>query len=95
MRIAAPLLPLALAACATAVYHPEKSEEEMRADIDRCSAEAKAVWQPDPLVTYENAHRCLEALGYRRDRPGLGAGVRQSVDRGRAPAAAPCRVPCS
>jgi hypothetical protein len=99
MRLAPALLPLALAACTTAVYHPEKSETEMRADIDRCSTQAKAEWQLDPLITLDNAYRCLDALGYRRDRPGLGTGVQEAVAR--TPAATPppaagkaCRVPC-
>lgn len=95
MKIVPALLPFALAACATAVHHPDKSEAEMQADIDRCSAEAKAIFSIDPLLTLDRAYRCLDALGYRRDRPGLSAGVGEALARPEGETAPQgCRVPC-
>jgi hypothetical protein len=95
MKTVPAILPFALAACATAVHHPDKSEAEMHADIERCSAEAKAIFSIDPLLTLDRAYRCLDALGYKRDRPGLGTGMRDALARPE-PVTPPqsCRVPC-
>lgn len=65
------LLALPLCACVTKLSHPTKTAAEMRADIDGCVDQAVA-GRPakgialDPLGELDDAHDCLEKLGYRK-----------------------------
>lgn len=92
-------LPLALlvplAACTASVYHPTKSREEMRADVNGCTDEANRRYWMDPVAALYNAYDCLEARGYRRDNRDFAARVERALgeDR-RRPIGSPCRVPC-
>jgi hypothetical protein len=86
-----------LAACATQVTHPTKSEPEMRADIKTCTDWANHKYWMDPIAALYNAYDCLEAKGYKRERAGLAGQVEQAM--GEKPPqpkepAQPCRVPC-
>ena len=92
-----PLLPL-LAGCATEVYHPTKSEAEMKVDIDGCTTWANRNYWMDPIAALLNAYDCLEAKGYARGRSGLETKVQKAVNDDRvknAKPVLPCRVPCT
>ena len=78
-----------LGACATKVYHPTKSDAEMRADVDVCSDDANRRYWMDPVAAMLNAKDCLKAKGYSKNRPGLTAQVETRVREGQ-----PCAVPC-
>ena len=93
-----PLLAL-LPACAAKVYHPTKSEPEMRADIKLCTDEANHKYWMDPIAALYNAYDCLEAKGYRRDHEDLAGKVEQALGeaeqaRQPRPPNQPCQVPC-
>ena len=69
MRRSALLLLLPLCACVTKLSHPNKTEAEMRVDIDRCVDQAVADRPAggialDPLGELDDAYDCLEKLGY-------------------------------
>ena len=90
-----PLLALACA-CATEVIHPEKTEQEMQADIKLCTDEANRRFWLDRIAALHSAYGCLEAKGYRRQQPGFRPRVETSLGGGAKPAtpAQPCKVPC-
>ncbi len=86
-----------LLGCATAVYHPQKTEAEMQADVDLCTSAANKKFWMDPVAALLNAYDCLEAKGYSRKNKGLAQQVEKSVGETKtAPKgpALPCRVPC-
>ena len=81
----------------TKVYHPTKTEAEMRADVRACSDKANRDYWMDPLAALYHAYDCLEARGYQRRQTALQAEVEKAL--GEAPArpkgpAQPCKVPC-
>ena len=88
-------------ACTTQVYHPAKTEPEMRADIKLCSDEAHRKHWLDSVAALYHAYDCLDAKGYTRAQAIAGSKTAPV----RAPAPAPavvktapveaCRVPCS
>jgi hypothetical protein len=86
-----------LAGCATAVYHPRKSEAEMQADVNLCTTAANKKYWMDPLAALLNAYDCLEAKGYSRKNADLTRRVEQSSgeirNKPQGPAQA-CPVPC-
>ena len=93
-----PLLAL-LTACAAKVYHPTKSEPEMRADIKLCTDQANHKYWMDPIAALYNAYDCLEAKGYRRGQKDLAGQVEQALGEGQRarqpkPPNQPCAVPC-
>ena len=92
------LVPLSfLTGCATAVYHPKKTESEMRADVDLCTSAANKKYWMDPVAALLNAYDCLEAKGYSRKNKSFALQVEKSAGETRSGAkgpALPCRVPC-
>lgn len=89
---------LLLPSCATEVYHPTKSEAEMKVDIDGCTSWANRKYWMDPLAALLNAYDCLEAKGYARGRSGLDTKVQKAVNEDRVKndkPVLPCRVPCT
>jgi len=97
MKLAILLAPLLLVACATRVTHPERSTEQMRADVERCSDQANRRYWMDPVAALYNAYDCLDALGYQRNRTGFEAFVEEQLAGRRRPAPAGpayCQVPC-
>lgn len=61
------LLPLPLlAACATQVWHPTRTQAEQRRDIAICTEHAKLSEALEPITTLDIAYQCLEQKGYRR-----------------------------
>ena len=92
-----PILAL-LAGCATEVYHPGKTQLEMKADVDLCSDEASRKHWLDPLLALYEAYDCLEAKGYSRTENPLARQVQKAAAEPRKPKRAepvqPCRVPC-
>jgi hypothetical protein len=115
MRRSALLLLLPLCACVTKLSHPTKTEAEMRADIDRCVEQAVADRPAkglalDPLGELDDAHDCLEKLGYSKGQtqqatvaahkaltvPASRNAAGQAPMRTPVPKASaqPCRVPC-
>ena len=48
-----------LTGCATAVYHPQKSESEMQADVNLCTSAANSRYWMDPIAARLNAYDCL------------------------------------
>jgi hypothetical protein len=96
-RKLAPFLLLSLSACATAVYHPQKSEAEMQADVSLCTTAANDKYWMDPIAALLNAYDCLEAKGYSRKNKAFARQVEKSAGETRNGAggpALPCRVPC-
>ncbi len=97
MKYALFLMLAPLAACATAVYHPTKTEAEMRADVNLCTDTANDKYWFDALAALREAHGCLEAKGYSRANTRLSADVQKaSRERQQKPSqpVLPCRVPC-
>ena len=96
IRMLAPASLLLLCACTASVYHPTKSEEEMRADVASCTDAANRRYWMDPVAALYNAYDCLEARGYQRDQGDLAARVERAF--GEEPrqrrSDVPCRVPC-
>jgi hypothetical protein len=93
----ATLLPMGLLiGCATAVYHPQKTEVEMQADVSLCTSAANKKYWMDPIAALLNAYDCLDAKGYSRKNKDFAQQVRGAMDNKpevREPAQ-PCRVPC-
>jgi hypothetical protein len=92
-----PLLLGLLAGCATAVYHPQKTEAEMQADVNLCTTAANDKYWMDPIAALLNAYDCLEAKGYSRKNKDFARQVEKSAgETRRAPPGPglPCRVPC-
>ena len=92
-----PLLALLLGGCATEVWHPTKSDAEMRADIDQCTDAANDKYWMDPIAALLNAQDCLEAKGYRKGKSGLAEEVERTVHEDRVKKkqpTQPCAVPC-
>ena len=93
------LIPLLLLqGCATEVYHPTKSETEMKVDIDGCTSWANRKYWMDPIAALLNAYDCLEAKGYQRGRSGLETKVQKAVNADRVKndkPVLPCKVPCT
>ena len=92
------LAPLLLApGCATKVYNPAKTAEQQVADIQYCSDQANRRFWMDSIAALYNAYDCLEAKGYTREQPGMGAELERALG-GTAPrqpaASKPCAVPC-
>lgn len=87
-----------LPGCATAVYHPEKTEAEMQADVELCTTEANDRYRWDAVTALVDAFDCLEAKGYSRtnkqvaERVDSAASGRRS-DKPQGPVE-PCRIPC-
>lgn len=101
LRMLVPPALLLLAGCAADVYHPTKSDAEMRADVGACTDEANRRYWMDPVAALYNAYDCLEAMGYQRNRRDFAAKVERAL--GEAPrrreeerrrSEAPCKVPC-
>jgi hypothetical protein len=94
----ASLLPLSLlTGCATAVYHPQKTELEMQADVNLCTTAANNKFWMDPIAALLNAYDCLEAKGYSRKNKDFARQVEKSAratKSGSPGPALPCRVPC-
>ena len=92
-----PILVL-LSGCATTVYHPEKTQLEIKADVDFCSTHANRKYWMDALAALYEAYDCLEAKGYSRTANALGPQVQNAARDPRQPTRAepvqPCRVPC-
>ncbi len=92
---------LAVQACAASVYHPTKSEAEMKADVGVCTRSANRRYWMDPVAALYNAYDCLEAKGYSRNERDFAARVERALgERPDPPAKAPerrrlpCQVPC-
>jgi hypothetical protein len=86
-----------LIGCATAVYHPQKTEGEMQADVNLCTAAANQKYWMDPIAALLNAYDCLEAKGYSRKNKDFARQVEKSArktKRGSPSPVLPCRVPC-
>jgi hypothetical protein len=86
-----------LTACATAVYHPQKSESEMQADVNLCTSAANKKYWMDPIAALLNAYDCLEAKGYSRKNEEFARRVERSAGEtrnGNSGPVLPCRVPC-
>ena len=84
-------------ACTTQVYHPGKSNSEMRADIDLCSNEANRKYWMDSIAALYHAYDCLEAKGYKRIEATSAPRVQRAVATSRQRMLGPgevCRVPC-
>lgn len=97
MKYALLLLFALLTACAAKVYHPTKSEPEMRTDVKYCTQKANHKYWMDPIAALYHAYDCLEAMGYRRDNKDMAGQVEQALGEGRKQPkrpALPCRVPC-
>jgi hypothetical protein len=60
------LLLLALAGCATQVYHPTRTRAEQERDIRLCSEHAKLAEPMEPIAALNVAYECLEKKGYKR-----------------------------
>ncbi len=60
------LLLLALAGCATQVYHPTRTRAEQERDIRICSDHGKLVEPIEPIAALNVAYECLEKKGYKR-----------------------------
>lgn len=66
-------LPLALAGCATQVYHPTRTRAEQERDIRICSEHGKLAEPVEPIAALNVAYECLEKKGYKRGkRPSTG-----------------------
>ncbi len=87
-----------LTGCATAVYHPQKTESEMQADVNLCTSAANSKYWMDPIAALLNAYDCLEAKGYSRKNKDFARQVEKSALEVRRKenktAPEPCRVPC-
>jgi hypothetical protein len=86
-----------LIGCATAVYHPKKTEAEMQADVSLCTTAANAKYWMDPIAALLNAYDCLEAKGYSRKNKAFALQVEKSAREtksGSPGPVLPCRVPC-
>jgi hypothetical protein len=97
MRVLLLALPLIAGGCATKVYNPTRTLDQQQADIQFCSDEANRRFWMDSIAALYNAYDCLEAKGYTREKPALGAELERALG-GPAPQRAgpvlPCRVPC-
>lgn len=88
---------LLLTACTATVWHPERTREQMQADIGRCTDEAERRHSLDAVSALYDAFNCLEAMGYRRDQTGLASQVDRNLKQrpsAARPPGAPCQVPC-
>ncbi len=98
MKSLMPFALLIVAACAPAqVTHPTKTAGQMQVDIDMCSKQAKRDYWMDPIAALYHAYDCLEAKGYTREQPAMGAELERALGGKvqKAPAAdRPCTVPC-
>jgi hypothetical protein len=98
MKLLPAILPLlCLSACATEVYHPTKTEAEMRVDIKACTDWANRKYWMDPVAALLNAYDCLEEKGYKKGHSGLETEVQKAVNEDRRQndkPLLPCRVPC-
>lgn len=97
MKFAVAAFVLLLPACTATVWHPERTREQMRADIGRCTEEADRRHSLDGVTAIYEAFNCLEAMGYRRRQTGLAAQVDENLkqrQRPARPAGAACEVPC-
>ncbi len=97
MKLAIAALPLLLSACATAVSHPTRSQEQMRVDIARCTDEAERRHPLDAVAALYTAYDCLEAMGYQRQQSGLQRLVEGDASeraRRQPVTGRPCQVPC-
>ena len=93
------LVPLTALApsCTTQVYHPDKSNPEMLADIDLCSDQANRKFWMDSIAALYHAYDCLEAKGYKRIQATSAPKVQRAVATSRQRMLGPgevCRVPC-
>jgi hypothetical protein len=90
-------LPLCATACATKVYNPAKTAEQQTADIQLCTDQAYRVYPIDALAALYEAYDCLEAKGYTRGEPVMGAEVKRVLGGGaqqKSGPVLPCKVPC-
>jgi hypothetical protein len=97
VRVATLIFLSLLSGCATAVYHPHKTDVEMHADVNLCTTAANKKYWMDPIAALINAYDCLEAKGYSRKNEKLGRQVERTAGGSRAAIrspALPCRVPC-
>ena len=97
MRVLLLLLPLLVGGCATKVYNPGKTLAQQQADIQFCSDEANRRFWMDSIAALYNAYDCLEAKGYTREQPAIGADLERALGggtRGKPGPVLPCRVPC-
>ena len=96
MKIA--VLPLLLlgAGCTTAVYNPDKSRTDMKADIAMCEREANRLHYWDRVAALQFAYDCLAAKGYSREQSAIIEGAKEPRQDGRSKPepGQPCRVPC-
>ncbi len=100
MKLALCALVLLLAGCTATVWHPDRTREQMEADIARCTDEADRRYSLDAVAAMLDAFSCLEEMGYRRQHSGLAARVEEDLKQRPRPApsapppGAPCQVPC-
>ena len=98
MKFLGAILPvILLGACATQVYHPTKSTEEMKADIKSCTDTANRKYWLDAFAALDHAYECLDELGYRRGQAEMETKVQNAVNEDRVKndkPILPCRVPC-
>ena len=97
MRLLLFAVPLLAAGCATKVYNPAKTAEQQAADIQVCSDEANRKFWMDSIAALYNAYDCLEAKGYTREQPAMGAELERALGGGtqkKPGPPLPCKVPC-
>ena len=72
MRLLALPILLLLSGCATAVYHPTRTLEQQKKDIEICHEHGTLTTNFNAISALDEVFKCLEAKGYRKGKAPAG-----------------------